>query len=260
MMKKIHSGCFSILLMAFLIGASPSAGLGKEIIIFGNHTKSPKIYTATDGTPKGVLIDIMRYIEKETGDIFHIELGPWKRSYTLMLQGKGGVIGLSKNAERLKIIDYSVPMYFDEMFIVVVKGKEFPFNSLEDLRGEKISVNLGASFGPKFEYGKKNTFKVVEVSQQGLRLKGLLEGNVDATLVGPGRAGLDALIDKYPVLEKDRDQFVLLPIPFVRDPNYLGFAKTLNMKDYLVSFNKALKKGWENGSIQRIIDNYSKNR
>ena len=55
---------------------------------------------------------------------------------------------------------------------------------------------------------------------------------------------------------ENKEEFVILPMPFYRDPNYLGFLKTMNMQGFLQEFNKVLEIGYESGEIQKIIDHY----
>lgn len=101
-MKKISYIIISIITI-FLATYGPKA-FSDSLKIFGNSFKPPKYYLE-DRIPKGILVDIMRYTEKETGVSFDIELYPWRRAYTYALQNKGGIIGLSKNQGRLKTFD-----------------------------------------------------------------------------------------------------------------------------------------------------------
>lgn len=257
MRRKIFQH-FYVLLTLILAGMLPLSSYAIELTIFGYDGRPPKIYKDENNEPSGIQVSIMRYLETETGDRFNIKLFPWKRAYNSMLQGKGGIVGLSKNEDRLKIIDYSEPMYYDELRILVLKGKEFPFQKLEDLQGKTFAVVLGASFGPKFEKGKKNNiFKVREVRKTNYIFVEVLLGRADATLVNPGQLGLGAILDNDPFLKKNKHKLTMLPVPFTRDPTHLGFSKSMKMTSFLATFNKALKKGWDTGAIQKIIDDYN---
>jgi len=239
-------------LLGIIISLSGSVCIGNEILILGNEYKPPKIYLK-NGKPKGILVEIMKYIEQETKCSFNIDLFPWNRSYNMAKIGMGGIIGLSMNQERLKIFDYSDIMFYDDMMIVVLKKNEFLFNKLENLKGKRIGARRGSRYGDEFEYGRKNIFKVDEDSNAIQRLKKLLRGRIDAALIGPGKAGVNQIINADDELHEKKEEFVLLPKPFKRDPNYLGFAKSMNMKPFLKEFNRALKKGQEDGIIQDIV-------
>ena len=235
----------------FTIHGNPS--FGDEITIFGNEYKPPK-YFLEDGKPKGILVDILRYIDQETNHSFVIKLYPWKRAYRLAEVGQGGIIGLSKTAERLQFFDYSDVVYYDELFLVVIRGHEFPFETIEDLAGKRVGVRRGSSYGDEFERGKRDIFKVEEDSNTFQRLRKLRYRRIDVALVGPGKIGLNQVLRDDPILFQNRDEFVVLENPFGRDPNYLGFAKTMKMKAFLHEFNMILQKGYKTGKIQQIIE------
>ena len=126
-----------------------------DMTIFGNAKKFPKSEMFKD-TPRGILVDMFQYLGKEMGCHFTIELYPWKRAYKNMLAGKGGVMGLSKNKDRLKIIDYSEVMFYVDLMLIVKKGTEFPFKSIPDLKGKIVSVTIGSSYGDAFEKAIKD--------------------------------------------------------------------------------------------------------
>ncbi len=137
-----------------------------------------------------------------------------------------------------------------------VKGNDFPFDDIQDLKGKTVGVQRGSSYGEQFEKGKNEIFTPEEDNHGKQRLLKLLSRRIDVALIGPGKAGLDSVISQSKELMKRRDEFVILPNLFRRDPNYLGFAKTMNMEAFLQEFNKVLMKGWQSGAIQKIIDSH----
>ena len=199
----------------------------EKIVVFGNQAKMPKHYLEDD-VPKGILIDILKHVEAQSDLRFDIRLYPWMRSYSYAVEGKGGIIGLSKNRERLKVFDYSDVMFYDDLILVVLKGNEFEYAKISDLKGKVIGVNRGGSYGDAFENGKKNLFTIDEDADQIVRLKKLLHKRFDAALIGPGKLGLEYAFQQDEELRNNRDKFVVLPVPFKRDPNYMGFAKSQN--------------------------------
>jgi len=128
-MKKMFLICICLILSSMLASA-------ETILVTGNSTKEPKIWK-NDGVPSGILVDILKSLEQDLGVTFIIKTYPWKRAYISALNGKSGIVGISKNKARLKIFDYSEPLYYDEVIIVVKKGHAFPFEQLKDLKGKK---------------------------------------------------------------------------------------------------------------------------
>jgi len=150
-------------------------------------------------------------------------------------------------------------MYYDDMLLVVIKGNEFNYNNIVDLKGKKVGTVRGVSFGEEFDKAvNDNLFKVIEDDNPRHRLVKLLRGHMDVALIGPGKTGIYDAIKKDPYLIKNKDKFVILPVPFNRDPNYLGISKEMNKKDFLKKFNKSLQKGHESGTFKNIIQKYIK--
>lgn len=230
---------------------------GREIIIFGNHAKPPKVWLEK-GEPSGFLVEMLTYLEPELGVQFKFFLSPWKRAYGNMIAGEGGLIGLSKNNERLKVIDYSAPMFIDEIIIVVIKGREFSYQGLGDLKGKTLGLQSGASYGTEFEAAKNHIFTPEYDHGSVSRLLKLLSNRMDAALINPGRPALEKFLKAHPLLLENKDQFVVLDLPLKRDPNYLGFAKTANEKEFLSRFNSAMEKARQSGAFDEIISRHMK--
>jgi ABC-type amino acid transport substrate-binding protein len=176
-------------------------------------------------------------------------------------KGKEGIMAFSKTAERLEIFDFGQEvMFWDELVLVVRKGKEFPFETLDDLRGKRVGIPIGGAFGESFDKAvREKLFTTVGGAHPAYQLGMLAAGRLDAVLVSFGKAGLNAILEsnEYASALKAPGQFVVLATPLSRDPNYLAFAKTMNRKALLADVDKALRKGYQNGSIPALIAGYS---
>jgi len=224
-----------LLWLLFIVLPLSSTAVATEnaTVIYANDNKPPKCWVE-NGKPRGILIDILAWISLQSGHKFQVDLYPWKRTYSMGLAGQGGIVGLSMNAERLKLFDYSKPLFYDDVMLVVLKGGEFSYAELEDLRGKRLAIGRGTAFGGEFDRGKqRGIFTIVETNNpaQGYHL--MRDGQVDAVLIGPGRRGVKMVFEGDPKLAAFVDEYVVLPIPLVRDPNYLGFAKSMNKKKFL---------------------------
>lgn len=233
-----------------LIGAISAGCWAQELKIFGDENYPQVIYRDSQGRPSGFLPDILRYYEKASGQRFDIRLSPWKLAYSSAVAGRGGVIGLSKTTERMRLFDYSEPIYYDDIAIVVLRGHEFAFKALDDLRGKKVGVQLGASFGNTVDQAIAVGLIRVEPDQRHVaRLKKLLHGRIDAAFIGNGKDGLERLIEADPELRAQREQFVALSVPLTRDMLYLGFPKSMGKRDLLDDFNRVLRDGRAKGEL-----------
>ena len=234
-----------------------STAQARDLLIVGNNYSVPKIY-AEAGQPQGMLVDILRYADAampEHNIVVH--LYPWARAYWMAESGQAGIVGLSWTAERQQIFDYSEALFHDEVIVVVRRGEEFAFSTLDDLEGRRIGLGAGGSFGEEFEQARRRgVFRVDEDNGPVSRLKKLLAGRIDAALINPGRAGLQRAIAQDPELIRYASELIPLPQPLKRDANYLGFHKSLAMEEFLADFDAVIRRGYENGDIPRLLERY----
>ena len=226
----------------------------EEVIIFGDNDYRPVIFRDAQGQSAGILSEVLRQFAQDSGTQVTIKLYPWKRAYTNAEKGLGGVIGVSRTPERMKRFDFSAPIYDDSINVVVLKGKEFPFNSLADLKGKIIGVQSGASYGSEVDAAIQSGQLSVEADQGHIsRLNKLLHGRIEAAFIGNGQRGLQALLESDSRLAVNKDQFVVLPKPLAHDLLYLGFAKTMNKQALLDRFNRWLIGAQENQTIDQLV-------
>jgi polar amino acid transport system substrate-binding protein len=225
-----------------------------DITVFGGDSSSPKMFMQ-EGKPRGILIDILKFADQELrDDSFKIELYPWARSYRYATSGVGGIVGLSWTLERAALFDYSDPVYVDDVVIVVRKGKEFAFKEMADLRGKRIGLGRGGSYGEAFEKAREAGVFTVDGDGGAVeRLNKLALDRIDCALFNAGKAGFEETLRSDKGLDAMRSAFVVLAVPLRSDPNYLAFAKSMQMKPWLNDFNQIIKKGYGRGDIQKII-------
>ena len=240
----------------FLLISINTIFANETINIFGNFYKPPKIWTK-DGKHYGILVEVLKEVEKELDVGFNIQTYPWARSYKMALNKKGGIVGISVTKKRKEIFDFNkVALFFDTIVLITKKDKEFKFDSLKDLKGKRVGYCRGCSFGKTFEEAKKYFISVETDDSREQRLKMLLNDKLDVALLGPGSFAL-ATICKESNLFK-YDDFTVLKKPLVVDPNYLAFAKELNKKELLKKFDRILQKKVDDGTVEKIIKKLTK--
>lgn len=235
------------ILLVFPVSAEP-------LSVFGGDYSVPKMYRE-EAASKGILVDILNYVSKKLPETeFRIELAPWARAYKNAVQGKGGIVGLSWTQERAWIFDYSVPLYLDEVVIVVPAWKRFEFRSMADLKGKRVGIGREGSYGEEYEKAKvAGVFSVEADDGPVMRLKKLLHGRMDCAFLNSGRAGFEAVLRSDRDLAAMKDAFVVLPVPLRSDPNFLAFPKRMNQRKFLAEFNAVIQAGYASGDIQKII-------
>lgn len=230
--------------MALLLAASAMLGTAahaETLLIYGDDSYPPVVYSEA-GKPTGILVDILRKVSARTGDTYEVRLFPWKRAYEHARAGHAAVVGVSKTAERTAQFDFSDPIYFDDIQIVVKKGREFAYAQLSDLKGKTVGGVLGASYGDVVDTAiKEGLFKMDQDTGQKGRLHKVLLDRVDAAFIGNGTEGFDMVVRSDPELQARRAELVVLNTPLTRDPLHLAAAKSMGKKALIERFNTGLR-------------------
>ena len=238
-----------------LIGSLASAlsATADTLVVFGDDAYAPVVYK-NEAKVAGVLPAILARASEITKDTYDVRLFPWKRAYELAARGEGGVVGVSYTAERATVFDFSRAIYEDNIQIVTLKGKEFPFARLDDLKGKVVGGVNGASYGQQVDAAiGAGLFKVDrDVSQSG-RLRKLLTGRLDAAFIGNGVAGFNSVIAAAPDLMKNEARFAILPTPLTKDPLHLAFPKSMNKREATRRFDAAIEQLHKSGELGRIL-------
>lgn len=237
-------------LPAIAFGLCAAVAQAETLVVLGGDSFAPTSYLDR-GQPAGTLIDILKKVAEKTGDHYEIRLYPWKRAYEYAVRGEGAIVGLSMTPPRQEIFDFSEPLQHNELQLVVVKGSEFPFARLSDLKGRNIGGGSGVSYGPEVDSAiASGVFVMVSDTDASARLQKVLLGTLDAAIIGHGMPGLDWLVKSHPRLQARRDELTVLPKPLARDPLYLATAKTMQKKDALERLNKALVELQRSGQLK----------
>lgn len=239
-------------IVLLVLGAALGVSQAETLVVLGDHAYAPVIYSQ-NGKPAGLLPAILERASALTGDHYELRLSPWKRAYELAARGEGGVVGVSFNQERARQFDFSKPIYDDDIHIVTLKTKTFPYAKLEDLKGKAIGGISGASYGDEVDAAiASGVFSVDRDVGQAGRLRKLLAGRLDAAFIGNGLAGFDGVVSSEDELRNNRAQFVVLPTPLTRDPLHLAFPKSMNKRDALNRFDAALEKMRQSGEWKNL--------
>ena len=227
--------------LAVLVALGACVAQAETLLVYGDDGYPPVIYSASD-KPTGFLVDILRKVSAITGDTYEVRLFPWKRAYEHARAGQAAVVGVSKTAERLTQFDFSDAIYFDDIQIIVKRGREFAYTQLSDLKGKTVGGVLGASYGDVVDAAiKDGLFRMEQDTGQKGRLHKVLLDRVDAAFIGNGTEGFDMVVRSDPELQARRAELVVLNTPLTRDPLYLAVAKSMGKKALIERFNLALR-------------------
>lgn len=240
------------LLCAFLL--CNSTAVAENLVVFGGDSFGPFAFLK-DGKADGIMPRMLRRAGEISGDSYDIQLMPWRRAYLKAEKGGGGVFGLSFTPDRAKVFDYSSSMYDNDVKIVTLSTKTFPFRKLADLKGKVFGGLNGVSYGEEVDAAVAGgLFSIERDSQTDGRLLKLLYGRIDAALVDGGQLGLDSALGNTGETKKHLDRFAVLPTALVHDPLHLAFPKVLAKRAAIERFNSALATLKKNGELKRIFE------
>jgi ABC-type amino acid transport substrate-binding protein len=180
--KVYQMGMFSILamLVVALLAACQSAtpvpptptpvvaqsATNSGIVIAVDSGNAPFMYEKS-GQAAGLYPDLLQEAFKRMGIAASIKAYPWKRALVLGERGEAGIGGIYKTDARVKIYDYSAPLFSEKILIYVKKGSGFEFNTVNDLKGKTLGFYLDgamviASIKPRLKgYSKPKKLRMI---------------------------------------------------------------------------------------------------
>ena len=224
----------------------------KDTIIALDSAYPPYMH-GSKSKPKGLYANLLKEIFGKMKLSLTLEPKPWKRVMTKAKLGKWGVGGIYKNSERVKIFDYSEPIYYERLVLFTRKSSNIKFKKLSDLKGKVIGVMRGWSYGEDFDKAKKmKIFRVQETNEGTQSFKLLLKKRVDAVVMDSVSANI---ILKKEGWQKKVDESTN---PVAKNAAYIVFLKTMDQKELINKFNDTVQQMKEDGSYQKIISEFIK--
>ncbi|MBY0574438.1 MAG: transporter substrate-binding domain-containing protein [Undibacterium sp.] len=108
------------------------------------------------------LSKLLHFVEQAAGVKFDYVQLPWRRAQRATLAGNGIIYGFSKSNIRLTEYRFSEPLIIDNVWAISLGEPTTKIRSLEDLRGKKIAIGHGYSYGIEFERTRDKVFSVQE--------------------------------------------------------------------------------------------------
>ncbi|NOX35640.1 MAG: transporter substrate-binding domain-containing protein [Deltaproteobacteria bacterium] len=212
------------------------------------YVNFPPYEDHVNGKPAGILVRIVEQAFKRADIAYRLTFFPFKRGYNLVKDGKyDGLFNFYKIEKRLAYFDYSTPIIKNPLVFFVRKDSTLRYQSLDDLKGKKIGVMIGYTYGSKFD-DDENIIKDA-AAEHVHHLRKLVLGRLDAY-------PCDKMVGIY-IARKEglMGELKILPVPLKIMNGYIGFTKgrhTLVIK----KINQQIKYMKNNGEINQIINNY----
>lgn len=238
---------FAVLLLAFF--AVPATA--QTVTLYGSDNLPPKCWS-DHGVPRGYALDAALEALHRAGFDVDVRLEPWVRAVEDAKAGKGFITHFSKTPAREQIFDFSTPLVYDRIVVVVRAGHEFPFTRVTDLAGKTVGVLRGVAYGGDWTAALPN-FTREEDTDAAARVGKLLRDRLDAAVISSGTAGLTIAAAAAGV---DSTQFAILPVPVIEDPNFLGLAKSETSAAIMAHVDEAIAEMQQDGTVAKIMSEY----
>lgn len=201
----------------------------------------------SDGKIVGVDVDIAREIAREMGKRLVVKDVSFDSIITEVKSGKSdiGAAGISYTEERAKSVDFSIN-YTDSKQVVVVR-KNSSIQTIDNIRGKKIAVQLG-SIADMFVTDEYSGSVIVRQKKYLAAIQDLKDSKVDCVV-------MDELPAKSILLENS-DLKILDDA--VSEDAY-GIIVDKGNKELLDIINRVIKRLSDEGKIDEFIIHHSKN-
>lgn len=241
---------FLRLLVALLVTLLPSLG-GAEVLRAATAEWSPYAMLR-DGQPEGIVVDILREIERRTGITFEVSIYPPSRLNMLFERGE---IDLNFADSPVWNARLDVPRaVFSETFMEVReyiyfrRGHAREVRTPDDLAGLTVGVTRGYYY-PLFEDAfKRRKVKRYDVNTNESLIAMLRAGRVDAAFMDD--VLFESLLHQLGLADEFTRGRELSVAP-------LGFKFRADRASTLPAINNAIRQMKANGEIRRIVSRYT---
>ncbi|MCV2369733.1 substrate-binding periplasmic protein [Roseateles oligotrophus] len=246
-LKPLGLAC-PALLRALLMGlslalCSAAAGAAQTVAICVGDFQPYNSPALPQGGP---VIQIAVEAMHRSGYELKVEFMPWARVLKDGSEGRCGILGIWRNAERELIFDFSQPLIQQELGFFARRGSKHEYKDAAQLTELVIGVERGSYLPPLL------TSKDLRFDPAGSLQKNLLKlarGRIDLAF-GAKDAGLAGL-EREPELKASVEW---LSPGLERKDTHLAFAKTqAQARELLAAFDKGLLGMKADGSLRKIL-------
>lgn len=181
----------TFLLLAALLAATPASAL-----TIATEDSPPSTIVRGDAL-SGISVEIVREIQRRTGDSTHIDVLPWARAYSMASTTPGVVLfATTRTPEREPLFRWVGPIFSIKWGFFAMKGKAKPIYNMEDAKTGVIIGTYKDDAREQFLKGQGFT-NLDSSSSQMINIRKLKAGRIDllvSTNIGvatmPESAGL----------------------------------------------------------------------
>jgi PAS domain S-box-containing protein len=240
--KIIEVLTFCISSLLFSSTASLTQGPGQTPLLFLCDSSYPPITYLDNGTPKGLLVDVTKALEKQMGRPIEVRCMEWHQAQDLVLHGEAdALLGLSISEERKKIYDFSDPL-LDTKFSIFTLYNRQGISNIKDLHGLRVGVTAGGLPRDLVQNYPLIKMVIIEDYLQGFKM--IKDGQLDAIVA-------DSWVGAYIAVEEKINDISLRGDPVAQ---LKGAIAVRNGESGLISdINDGLKSLKADGTLDKIF-------
>lgn len=194
----------------------------------------------------GPVIQITAEALRRSGYQLKVEFMPWARILKDGSEGRCGILGIWRNAQREQIFDFSQTLIQQELGFFAKRGAKHQIANAQYLQSLTIGIERGTYLPPRLS-DKNLRFDPASSLQKNLHKLAL--GRIDLAF-GAKEAGLAGL-EREPEL---KSKLEWLSPGLERKDTYLAYAKTHpQATEVLAAFDKGLLSMKADGSLRKIL-------
>ena len=238
------------MLSALLFGSIGSAAAAEPLRVATNAVFPPfEFHDSKTGGMQGYEVDLITAMAKVMGRELKLEQMGFDAIIPAIISGTidAGASGFSITPERGKRVNFTIPFYQSGLTILIAKGNEGKIKNFDDLKGKKISVQIGTTsqtYAKKIEGVEVSTF-----NSAGDAILNLVGGNCDAVINDK------PVTDYILALNKSlAEKTVHLPVLATADNFAMVTAK--DNKALCDEMNAAMRKLKADGTFDKIYEKW----
>lgn len=251
-MKNIFSrwnkhGCLVLIMIFFTlmpINVSAQSESEATLLFLGNHNLPPMVYIE-NGTPKGLVVDIVYALEEKMGKDIEIEAMNWSEAQAIVAQGEAdALIQINETEERKKIFDFSEPLLESEFSIFTLTDTT-GISGIADISGLRVGVE-DKGF-PSVVLQTNPLINLVSAPSLQAAFEMLKERNVDVVIA-------DKRVGAYILANQKINDVRIVGEPIAKLNSSIAVKK--GNTELLAEINKGISEIKEDGTYQKILDKW----
>ncbi|WP_207063691.1 ABC transporter substrate-binding protein [Motiliproteus sp. SC1-56] len=214
----------------------------------------PPLSWVESGSIRGVAPTLVKKVFEGLGYKVHLnQVGNWKRCLREVEEGHIDiVVGLFYHEARERYLVYSTaPIIEEPMVFFYNKARPVRFDRWEDLKGLRVGMLLGDTFGAEADEKIERFMSVERVSSGEQNFGKLMYGRIDLMPLGLYGGSLQAQKMGY------GEEIDHLDRPLASDFWYVGISKKSPLVKHIPHLNNEITRMSQNGEIQALMDRFS---